>query len=50
MGIKDIAEELGKVSISTAYRFSKNIPYVIVNGRRRWRVSKVAKKVLENEM
>ena len=50
MSIKDIAEELGKVSISTAYRFSKNIPCVIVNGRRRWRVLEVAKKVLENEM
>ena len=50
MSIKDIAEELGKVSISTAYRFVENIPCVIVNGRRRWRVSEVAKKVLENEM
>ena len=49
MTVTSIAEELGKVSRSTAFRFVQDIPAVIVNGKKRYKVTDVAKKILECE-
>ena len=49
MTVTSIAEELGKVSRSTAFRFVQDIPAVIVNGKKRYKVTEVAKKILECE-
>ena len=49
MTISDIAVELGNVALSTAYRFIEGATYYNVNGRRRWMVTEVAKKILDCE-
>ena len=50
MTISDIAVELGNVALSTAYRFIEGATCYTVNGRRRWMVTDVAKKILECEV
>ena len=49
MTLSSIAEELGNVSRTTAFRFAQDIPAVIVNGKKRFKVTEVAKKILECE-
>lgn len=48
MTCQDIIRELGGRHHTVGEKWVADIPYTIVNGRKKWRVSKVAKKICDN--
>lgn len=49
MGVEDIRQELGAKDRRTAEKFVDGLPLVKVNGRKKWRVYDVAKRIYEME-
>lgn len=50
LGIEDVKLELGAQDRRTAEKFLANVPYIAVNGRKKWRVGDVAMRIYEKEV
>ena len=48
MTCQDIMREIGAKHHTAGERWVADIPYTIVNGRKKWRVSEVARKIYNN--
>ena len=48
--VEDVRKELGAKDRRTAEKFMDGIPPINVNGRKKWRVGDVAKRIHEQEV
>lgn len=49
LNIEDIKLELGVQDRRTAEKFVDGLPFVVVNRRKRWRVSDIARRIYDKE-
>lgn len=50
IGVEEMKVELGAKDRRTAEKFLEDVSYVLVNGRKRWRVIDVAMRIYEQEV
>ena len=49
MDVEDVKRELGAKDRRTAEKFLDGVTYVVVNRRKKWRVSDVARRIYDQE-